>query len=760
MKVRSLALKSTALTYVASALAILPSPAYAQVAQDVPAASPTEVTPQGRSIGSAQIEDIVVTAARRAESAQKSSLALQVLDGEELQRQGVTQLKDLTALVPAFNVGSRGSFTQIYVRGVGAFVTTPLDESPVAVNLDQVYLSSPAGIGGMLFDLERLEVLKGPQGTLYGRNASGGALNVVTRKPDLNDPSGYVSGEYGNYDLKQVEGALNLPFGETFALRGAFQIVDRDGYYEDNSGDDVHQSGRLHALWRPNEMISLLVTGDYTHVGGDGEGYAIFPRIDRDDPYTGLLDPRVDAALAGVNPTLRPLSRPSQDNSTYGIQADLQFDLGGVMVNVIPAWRRTELDFVTSGSGSVYTVKSTEPQKTLEVRLSSDEPGSAIKWVVGGYYFHVKKDALYVSDFDPRNQLTIESGELKNESYAGFADATLEVANGFRVLGGIRYTHETKDQTGFTDTTSRGVQTITPSEGHLSFNKFSWRAGLEYDLAPSAMVFLTAANGFKSGGIVLTPGPDGTPNRPFANTYGPEVLNAYTLGLKSRLFGDRLQFNVEAFYWDYKDQQITQNGPVNPVGTLGRVVVNVPQAPTLYGLDTSIAWKASPVDLFTADVAYLKAKYDELVLVGSSRSSAATTGCVIKPATDPRLRLLDCSGFPLIRSPRWSGTVGYQHIFDLQESGEIVAAVRTQFSSRYFTGIDYLPSQVQDSFTNTSADVTYEAPNGAWSVTAYVRNLEDKAVVTASRTHAFAPGVSFDVLNPPRTYGVRARFNF
>lgn len=755
MKAQNLALGSTAFTSVMFGLSIQASPA---IAQGVTASTPAAAAE--RPIGDSEhLPDIVVTASRRTESAQKSSLALQVLDGEDLQRLGVTQLRDLTALVPAFNVGSRGAFTQIYVRGVGAFVTTPLDESPVAVNLDQVNLSSPAGIGGMLFDLERVEVLKGPQGTLYGRNASGGAMNIVTRKPELQAVSGYIAAEAGNYDLKLIEGALNIPIGNAFALRGAFQLVDRDGYYKDNSGDDVHQSVRLHALWRPGGNVSLLVTGDYTHIGGEGEGYAIFPRLDRDD-YIGLLDPRVAAVLKAANPTLRPLSRPYQDNSSYGVQADLAIDLGAARLNIIPAWRRTKLDFETSGSGSVYAVRSTEPQKTLELRLSSVKGDGLLEWVVGGYYFHVKRNAFYISDFDPRNQLTIESGDLKNESIAAFVDATVSLAARLRVLGGIRYTHETKDQVGFTDTTSRGVRLIAPSQGDLSFNKVSWRAGIEYDLAPSAMAFLTVASGFKAGGITLTPGPDGTANNPFSNTSGPEVLTAYTLGLKSRMFDDSIQLNLEGFIWNYEDQQITQNGPVNPVGTLGRVVVNVPKAPTIYGVDASIAWKASRSDLFTFDVAYLKTRYDELVLVGSARSSSATTGCVIQPATDPRLRLLDCSGFPLIRSPRWSGTVGYQRTFELNQAGRIIAAARTQFSSRYYTGIDYLPSQIQESYTNTSVDVTYEAPGRRWSVTAYVRNLEDEAVSTASRAHSFATAVTFDVLNPPRTYGVRARLNF
>lgn len=707
----------------------------------------------------AQLEEIVVTANRRTESVQKSSLAIQVVNADEMAQQGVVQLRDLNALVPAFSVGSRGSFAQLYVRGIGAFITTPLDESPVAVNLDQVYLSSAAGISGMFFDLERLEVLKGPQGTLYGRNASGGAMNIVTRKPDFRGTNGSVSVDVGNYALRLVDGALNVPVSNTLALRGAFQIVDRQGYYTDGSGDDRHQSARLHALWRPGDAFSMLVTGDYAHFGGQGEGYSMFPRVDAHDPYVGLLDPRVNATLSAINPALKPLTQPYQDNATYGAQADLQWNLGGVTLHVIPAWRRTGLDFVTSGSGSVYTVHSGEPQTTLEARLSSAE-ASRVRWVAGAYYFDSKKSTEYVSDFGVRNQLTIESGTLKNKSSAGFAEATFSATDRLRLIGGIRYTHETKGLVGFTDTTTQTGRNVVLASGDLSFDKTTWKTGLEYDVTQDAMAFLTVATGFKAGGIVLTAPPDGTVNNPFPNIYGPEVLTAYTVGFKSRWLDERLQLNLEGFDWDYKDQQITQNGPVNPVGTLGRVVVNVPDSPKLYGVDASAAWRVTTADLLTVDVAFLNAQYNSLVLTGSSRSNASTTGCVIKPATDPRLALLDCSGFPLIRAPRWSGSVGYTRTFDMPSSARVIAGMRTQFSSGYFTGIDYLPWQWQKDYTNSSVDLTYEVSTRRWSITAYAKNLEDKAVVSASRTDAFAPGVSFDVLNAPRTYGVRAKVDF
>ncbi|RLA51308.1 MAG: hypothetical protein DRR42_10695 [Gammaproteobacteria bacterium] len=717
-------------------------------------AQPTEDT----SSANRQLEETIVTASRRTEVVQRSSLDIQAFDGAALEKNGVVEMRDLMSLVPAFNVSARGSNVHLFVRGVGSNVVTSLDEGAIAVNLDQTYLSSASGVSGMFFDLERLELLKGPQGTLYGRNASAGAMNLVTRKPRLGEFGGYVSADVGNYEKKLLEGALNLPIGETLAFRAAFQVVDREGYYNDDSGDDVHESARLHAFWRPNDAVSLLVSGDYTHFGGEGEGYSLYPRVDSSDDYIGITDPRVHEAES-INPNTRPVTEVSQDNETYGVQANLEWDLGPVVLNVIPAYRKTKMDFLTGGLGGKYTVDDTQPQTTVELRLSSDsEASSLFSWVVGGYYLDVDQNYLFSADFGPQ-QFNLLKGKQETKSYAGYGEVVVNATDQLRLIGGIRYTDETKDLDGTSLTISLRGTSVGASGGDLSTDKTTWKAGLEYDVAPDVMAFFTVATGFKAGGITFNREPDGTPENPIPNTFDAELLTSYTLGLKSRWLDDQLQVNITGFYWDYSDRQFIQVGPVNPAGSIGRNTINIPDAPELYGVEFDVEWLATAVDLFTINMGYLHAVNNEHIITGSPAASPATTGCAIGAGPVP-LKTIDCSGFRLLKSPKWSGTVGYEHIFDIESGGRVLAGARVQFSSKYLTGENYLPQQQQKAYTNTSLDLTYEAPTGEWSVTAYAKNLEDEAAKVSNLAAPFTPGLSYDVLRSPRTYGVRAQLSF
>jgi iron complex outermembrane receptor protein len=203
-------------------------------AQDVPAAPPNPEQSQDQG----RIEDIVVTASRRAENVQRAALSIQALTSETLARANVSRPEDLASIAPGVQIGSAGPYAQAYVRGVGNYATNSFAESPIAFNLDGVYISRAWATRGMFYDLDRVEVLKGPQGTLYGRNASGGAINVITAKPKLGSVSGFIEGQVGNYNLWQGTAAVNLPIGETVAIRASGQVIDRDGYLSDGYDDD------------------------------------------------------------------------------------------------------------------------------------------------------------------------------------------------------------------------------------------------------------------------------------------------------------------------------------------------------------------------------------------------------------------------------------------------------------------------------------------------------------------------------------------
>lgn len=274
-----------------------------------PAASAKSNDPGGRRAAPAAggtLHEIIVTAERFSENVQTAALAISVLDTHQLATAGVVNVQELTKLVPGLQVGLGGPYTQIYIRGIGDFGSNSLADPGVAPYLDGVFVSREAAVGGMFYDLARVEVLKGPQGTLYGMDTTGGAINLITHRPTFRRVEGYVDLETGNYGEINGEGALNVPLGAHLATRLAFQTVNNRGYLSDGSNDAAQQSARIETLWKPADEFSLLLQADYTHQGGHGEGAVL--TIDGPgpsfSPWTSVASPLAnDIQLARSEPT-------------------------------------------------------------------------------------------------------------------------------------------------------------------------------------------------------------------------------------------------------------------------------------------------------------------------------------------------------------------------------------------------------------------------------------------------------------------------
>jgi len=283
------------------------------------------------------LEEVIVTAARREESTQKSALSIQAIGAEALSRAGVTQPEDLNAIAPGVAIATGGNVPQVYIRGVGNYATNAYAEGAVALNLDGVYMSRAWSSRGAFFDLERIEVLKGPQGTLYGRNASGGAINLISARP-TQQAGGYFEGEVGDYNLYRATGAYNIPISETFSLRAAGQIIRHDGYLSDDYSDERSEAARLHALWRPVDGVSLLLTGGYQHLGGNGEGSVLNPGLPG-DRWRGNTDPAVAAILRaepGIGGLLPVPDQQAQvDIDVYTATAELNWAVGPGTLTII-----------------------------------------------------------------------------------------------------------------------------------------------------------------------------------------------------------------------------------------------------------------------------------------------------------------------------------------------------------------------------------------------------------------------------------------
>jgi iron complex outermembrane recepter protein len=816
------------------------------------------------------VRDIIVTAQRRSENLQKASISISVLTPDAITKAGISQAQNLANTVPGLQIGQGGPATQIYIRGVGDFGSSAGTNPAVAFNVDGVNVARPTAIEGNFYDLERIEVLKGPQGTLYGRNATGGAINVITAKPRIGVSEMRGSIEIGNYAKVGADAAVNIPIGDTLALRLAGQIVQRSPYATQGFDDEVRQSARAQLLWKPNDVFSLRLSGDYTHVGGGGAAFVFMPSAPgaavaspNVSPWTSTTDPvyanYVDTLAVASNqcgprgpgspfnafpysgacPNLivptpgGPITitqaqlvfgaygdTGKQNNVFWNISAQLDYDFGFAMLTLLPAYRKVSIDYTTYPGDTLFDVSAggvpeTSETTSFEARVANDS--SVLKWVLGGYYF--KENQL--------GYTRVQSGILQNviinqvigtEAYAAFGQATFSVSDQFRLIGGARYTsdHRTGAPQSISIDPSLGfglaafasggacVAPVYPAVlgnafigcanprllGAKTFNKFNWKAGVEFDLSPDNMVYATASTGFKAGGFYAGQAVGGG-----AASYEPENLTAFEIGSRNRFFDNKLQLNFEGFYYDYKDHQ----EPVLVLDAAGVITQSIQNAGSgrVFGASMDLIYKFTPNDTFHFGVEYLDSKYTKFALttpliVGTPAFlPAGSSGCPINTVfnaagaglTPPPpgvgvgtafgqvlpgytrgtvvgSQTQNCVGQPFTRTPKWAGVASYSHIFDLGSSGRIEAEGNMQFQSSRFLATDYLARSLAPAYATFNANLTYDAPGGNLSVSAFVRNITNEAVFTSTARSFSIVGLITGSLAPPRTYGARVNFKF
>lgn len=763
-------------------------------AQSVMAQGTAPPEPATSATAADGVGDIIVTAQRRSESLQRTAIAISAVDGAAIRNAGVSQPQDLTKLIPALQLSPLGAGgTQVTIRGVGNFAPFIYSEAAVAINYDGVYLARSAAPNGLFFDLDRVEVLKGPQGTLYGRNATGGAINVVVARPKLGSFAASGDVEVGTSNLKRGSAMLNVPLGDNAALRVAGQVVDRDGYLTDGYLDDVGQAVRGQLRFEPTDTLRVNLFADYIHQGGKGPGGVfVTPSgfLDPSNPYAGPTSSASNAILrgaslgisGGMNPNLLPqFGTDGYTNvNSWGVNATIEADLSFGTLTVIPAYRFTRNDFKHYVGGFPLTSTERSNQESAEVRFAS-AAGSAVKWVIGGYYFH-DKSTLFVDANQGITRTITTSPGLPVRSLAAFGQVTVPVTDTIRITVGLRYTNERKTQNGINITRlpplpvgfpgpaaafygqtcpSPGTFDIAagtctgPFSGALEFNRLTYKAGVEFDLSPTSLLFASVETGFKAGGFY--------PSLP-VNTFAPEKIRAFTIGSKNRFADNTLQLNLEAFYWDYSNKHVTHLGPIRPAG-YSIITENAGKA-TIYGAEVDLLWRPTRADRLNVNLQYVHSKFDtflyQAALPGAPGSTAAvscpqTPG--INPITGQRFATVNCAGFPLAQTPRWVLNASYQHSFDLGAPGTIDAIVGTRLQSSYYTGEEYLPGQFQNDSMVSYASLTYRTANDRFSVGAYIENIEDTAVKASSFVQP-AVGIPVLVLRPPRTYGVRAGFRF
>ncbi|HAG35340.1 MAG TPA: TonB-dependent receptor [Erythrobacter sp.] len=435
-------------------------------AQSAPAtAAPSEATEDDGS------DVIIVTANRREENLQEVAGVVQALDADQLRQDGIVELRQLQTAVPGLSIANQEGNVEIFIRGVGSSNNTELGDPGAAPHLNGTYIPRPRGLGLMFYDLERVEVNKGPQGTLYGRNALAGTLNIITAKPRLGEFSGYAQAEIANRSSYGAEGAINIPLGDTLAVRAAGYYVDRDyGFRNVSTGEQASQlkpagleenyAGRLSMLWEPDDRLSVSVVGDYGKETGTGyPGANIFGAV----TATGLRPDKLnlkDVVYRGM--------QGDMENELWGIQGKLSYDFGTFTGELTGSYR--SVDFYqanASSEGIDYPGRDLDnfqydnfsnnfwqtrsQSQVYEARLSANED-QRFRWNLGGFYFKEDQAVGYMAVAD-RGYCCYSGTEftmpdVNGESFAFFGDGTYDITDRLRVFGGLRYTEEKKSRYG------------------------------------------------------------------------------------------------------------------------------------------------------------------------------------------------------------------------------------------------------------------------------------------------------------------------
>lgn len=774
-------------------------------AQDETAQAETSESPVG-------LTEIVVTAQRKVESAQRAGLAIDVVGGDELSRAGVTSSSDIGKLVPALTVQQNGGANAVFfLRGVGNFTVNGYSDPAIAFNYDGVYLGRPTSTSGMFYDLDRIEVLKGPQGTLYGRNATGGAINVLPAKPKIGEFSGFVDASYGNYDAVSLQGAVNVPIGETGALRVSGNLTQHDGYLSDGTSDDRSRAFRVQYLAELTPDLTIRVSGDYSQTGGKGAGSTYQGRYVPNgagglsfipsglDASVGLLDPASQAyrqtlflGLSGR--TAAPLDPDVYlNNKFYGTSAEITWKTGAGTLTILPAWRYSDLDNKFAAPGFIGYIQEKDEQFSLEARFAGERIG-IFDYILGAYMFDENVDGNYT--FAQQALNAYQEFQSDTRSYAVFGRLTANLSDRLRLIGGLRWTRDEKQFDGRADvflvrctrtvnfvpscpTTpllpvgdnytqlqppfivppvggvtpigSSGailIRAVTPVQSELTRSKLTWRAGLEFDVAPRSLFYASVETGYRSGGFSLSAGYE---------TFDPEYITAYTVGLKNRFFDNRLQLNLEAFLWKYRDQQINHTG-VDAAGNQGQFTENAGRS-TNKGFEVEAQFLLTPTTLLSAQVQYLDAKFKDFIYREPIGATPPLTGCPYAPsATAAGQYDINCSGNQAYQSPKWTVNLGAQQTLELGDY-KLIFAADTQYRTSRYVAFQYLPQQRVGDTWVTNANLTFTPEGERWSIGAFVRNIENNRVPVAGLTYNAANAATV-VTSPPRTYGLRAGVKF
>ena len=712
------------------------------------------------------LEEVIVTATKRAESLQDVPVTVNTLSEMTIQEAGITDLSDVAALVPALTVSTNLSpfASALRIRGFGTSQNDPSLEASVAFILDGVYMGS-SGLGmSDLTDVERIEVLQGPQGTLYGKNSNAGVISVITKNPNLEESEGYIEASLGDYSMQRYVGSVTGPITESLAYSVSGSWHDTDGWMESDTGKDLNGAkdwnARGKVLWLPTDALSIRLTA--THVDRDTSCCAAdatqTAAVTDQLIVQGLPVPKNDAFDYKNNVNVNS----KFDLESDGVNIKLDYDLDSAVLTSLSAWNDYDYNVSVDADRSELALialvddKYSGEQYSQELRLTSGLEGP-LQYMLGGFYAYEKRtrggpnsapveigeDIIQVggaaTGLGPGFGLVVQPGDTvlfnnkwETETFALFGQSTYNITEQWTATLGLRYTTENKDADLLTQPVSTAalfaagsalVQlAFAPVDG--SFNResdgFTGLANLTYFVNEEVMVFASASSGTKSGGF------NGVAAEGFSREFKDEDTTNYELGIKSELFNNRLRINATAFYTEFSDLQFLAQQPSG----VGTYVSNAAEG-TSAGVDLNVSAAPWEFLMLSGGLQYLDAEYTDGILSEQN--------------------------FDVPYAPTWSGNVSATFLLPVAEG---VSYLRGDYSymSDHFNNPTYQPETVEQDKNLVNLRLGWR--NDDWDAALWVKNATDEAYASLAAAPIAYSGTDAFFLEAPRTWGVTVRYNF
>jgi iron complex outermembrane receptor protein len=725
---------------------------------DQTSAGPQVAGSNGTTKDSGQLEEVVVTAQKRAETIDSTPLAITALGMTQLQDAGVNTISELISAVPDLQIHTLGiaDFVGITIRGVSNLAFVREGNPAVSTYVDGIYVDPAVAFTNELYDLERVEVLRGPQGTLYGRNATGGNVNVITADPKPSfDASFDVA--YGNFNDVMAHAMVNVPVSDTLAVRVALMEHRSDGFFNTegttykNYGAADDTGLRLTGLWTPSASFKwrLSFDGYQSHgtPGGSVQTGANGMPVNGLSPYQqpAYADPEPDNYVQ--NGTVRSrMDIKLTDNLSLAYIAGHQQLLWSYLYATL-GQPGAPVTPPATGAG----VQNGDSSQNHEVDLNWDT--EQLKNVLGSTYFDESLSYLSQNEVTASNYVSraLSNRGAQKESWGAFDQATWSPITALRLTGGVRYSHDRQAQPQFQVLSCHSVPTLeqvlllTPTSPqcvapHIvhtpyaegSWSKVSWKAGADYDVTDTALAYTSVTTGYKQGGV--------QPGLPavFSSTYEPETVTSYEAGTKLRLLDRTLNLRLAGFFENYTNIQESQLAFVG--GLSSNITANAGGA-HIYGTEIESEWRPTTADYVSGFFTWLHARY-------------TVFNNAINPLTNAIIPSV--AGNQLPNAPSTSVRLEYHHDFSLPNGGKLTPMVASYWQSTSYSEPFNFDVYKIRSYSKTDLQLTYAATEH-WQVAAYVQNVEDRAV----RSSDFSLlGHVYSDFNPPRIFGMRVSYRY